>query len=134
MQSEKENQNQDDEKILEIARARFDLAAEAEREVRELALEDLKFGAGEQWDLRDKDQRELDRRPCLTINRLPQFIRQIVNDQRQNRPSVKVSPVDDKADIETAKILQGIIRHVENSSDADVAYDTAFDSAVRTWL
>lgn len=132
MQSEKENQNQDDEKILEIARARFDLAAEAEREVRELALEDLKFGAGEQWDLRDKNQRELDRRPCLTINRLPQFIRQIVNDQRQNRPSVKVSPVDDKADIETAKILQGIIRHVENSSDADVAYDTAFDSAVRT--
>lgn len=132
MQSEKDNQNQDKSKILEVARARFDIAVEAEREARELALEDLKFGAGDQWDQRDKNQRDVERRPCLTINRLPQFIRQVVNDQRQNRSSIKVSPVDDKADIETAKILQGIIRHIENSSDADIAYDTAFDSAVRT--
>lgn len=133
MQSEKSAApDTDDEKILEIARQRFDLAVEAETDVRKLALEDLEFGAGEQWDPKDKQLRQLQRRPCLTINRLPQFIRQLVNDQRQNRPAIKVSPVDDHADIETAKIFQGIIRHIEQSSDAEIAYDTAFDSAVRT--
>jgi len=120
-----------DEEILEIARKRFDLAAEAEAEIRKEALDDLKFSAGEQWPEDVKRAREQDRRPCITINRLPQFIRQITNDQRQNRPSIKVSPVDDKADLETAKIYQGLIRHIEYASNADTAYDTAFDSAVR---
>lgn len=120
-----------DEDILEIARRRFDLAAEAEAPIRALSLEDMEFAAGKQWPDDVEAARAADNRPCLTINRIPQFIRQITNDQRQNRPSVKVSPVDDKADIDTAKILQGIIRHVEYSSDADTAYDTAFDRAVR---
>lgn len=133
MQDKKETSVDDESsKILELARARFDLAVDAESSLRTLALEDLKFGAGEQWDPADKAQRQLERRPCLTINRLPQFIRQIVNDQRQNRPAIKVSPVDDKADPETAKVFQGIIRHIEQSSNAELAYDTAFDSAVRT--
>jgi hypothetical protein len=56
-------------------------------------------------------------------------VRQVTNDQRQNRPSIKVNPVDDKADIDTAKILQGLIRHIEYSSNSDVAYDTAFEGA-----
>lgn len=129
MQSE--NQNNNHKEILEKARERFKLAIDAEQEIRELAEEDLRFSAGEQWPDDIKTSRQLDNRPCLTINRLPQFIHQITNDQRQNRPSIKVSPVDDKADIETAKIYQGLIRHIEYSSDADIAYDTAFDSAVR---
>lgn len=70
-----------------------------------------------------------DGRPCLVVNRIPQFIHQVANDQRQNRPSIKVHPEDDQADVETAKVLQGGIRHIENASNADVAYDTAFDSA-----
>ncbi|MGZ3770068.1 MAG: portal protein [Bdellovibrio sp.] len=119
-----------EDEVLRIARERFTLAEEAEREVRELALEDLKFRAGEQWPDKLKNERENDGRPCLVINRIPQFVRQITNDQRQNRPSIKVSPVDDNADIETAKIFQGLIRHIENNSGADVAYDTAFESAV----
>jgi hypothetical protein len=120
-----------DEDILKTAKSRFQLAVEAESEIRPLALDDLKFSAGEQWPEDVKQSRELDRRPCLTINRLPQSIHQLTNDQRQNRPSIKVSPIDDKADIDTAKIYQGIIRHIEYSSDADTAYDKAFESAVR---
>ncbi len=119
------------DEILRIARERFDLAVEAESHIRADALDDLKFSAGEQWPDEIKQARHQDARPCLTINRLPQSIHQITNDQRQNRPSIKVSPVDDKADIDTAKILQGLVRHIEYSSNADTAYDTAFDSAVR---
>jgi hypothetical protein len=124
----KETSNED---ILSLARERFRFAEEQEAEIRKDAADDLKFSAGEQWDPRVKNQRDLEDRPCLTINRLPQFIRQITNDQRQNRPAIKVSPVDDKADVETAKIFQGMIRHIEYASNADTAYDTAFDSSAR---
>jgi hypothetical protein len=121
----------DDKKLLEEAQARFKLAEEAESEVRALALSDIEFSLGKQWDPADLQSRKEDGRPCLTINKIPQFIQQVTNDQRQNRPSIKVHPVDDKADPETAKINQGLIRHIEYNSNAEVAYDTAFDSAVR---
>ena len=130
-QADDEKENSSDEKILEIARKRFAFASEAEADIRREALDDLKFSAGEQWPDHVKSERDRDKRPCLVINRLPQFIRQITNDQRRNRPAIKVSPVDDKADIETAKVYQGLIRHIEYASNADTAYDTAFDSAAR---
>jgi hypothetical protein len=41
-----------------------------------------------------------------------------------------VHPVDSGADPETAEVLNGLIRHIEQSSDAEVAYDTALDFAV----
>jgi hypothetical protein len=66
----------------------------------------------------------------LTINKLPQHVRQVTNDQRQNRPGAKVIPVDDNADIEVADIFNGMIRHIEYISDADVAYDTACENQV----
>lgn len=119
------------ETIIEIAKERFDLCAEMYREERKHALEDIKFTVGEQWPDDIRNARASEGRPCLTINRLPQFVRQIVNDIRQNRPSVKVIPVDDKADIETADVLKGIIRHIEYNSNADIAYDRAVNYAVR---
>ena len=77
-----------------------------------------------------KKQRERDRRPCLTVNRMPTFIRRIVNDARMNKPSIKCHPVDSNADVETAKILNGLIRQIEVGSSADAAYATAIDDAV----
>ncbi len=118
-----------DEKLLSEAKEFFKLSAEASRDERTLFLEDLQFRAGEQWPQAIKNERNADGRPCLVINRIPGFLQQITNDQRQNRPSIKVHPVDDKADVETAKVRQGLIRHIEYNSNADTAYDTAFDSA-----
>lgn len=129
--SKKKASKTSNEEILRIAKERFKTAEDAERDIRIQALDDHKFAAGEQWDERAKREREQDGRPCLVINRLPQSIHQITNDQKQNKPAIKVSPVDDKADIETAKIYQGIIRHIEYASNADVAYGRAFNSAVR---
>jgi len=120
-----------DDKILKEAHARFTLAEEAESEIRRASLDDLEFSAGKQWPENIKYERERDGRPCLVINKIPQFIQQITNDQRQNRPAIKVYPVDDQADIDTAKIIQGLVRHIEYNSNAEAAYDTAFESAVR---
>ncbi len=120
-----------DDEIIAEAREAFERAADAEAENRREALDDLRFARlGEQWPAEVKRERDLDGRPCLTINRLPAFIRQVVNDARQNKPAMVVHPVDNAADPATAEVLNGLIRHIEQSSDAEVAYDTALDFAV----
>jgi hypothetical protein len=95
------------------------------------ALDDIEFSRmGKQWPEGIRKQRELEGRPCLTINKMPSFIRQVVNDARQNKPSIKVHPVDGGADKKTANIFNGLIRNIEYTSSADVAYDTATEGAV----
>jgi hypothetical protein len=120
----------EDTKIIDEAQRRFDRCVEAETTNRKNWLDDVKFYSGDQWYDPIKRSRDADNRPCLVVNRLPQFVRQVTNDQRQNRPSIKVRAVDDNADVETAEILQGLIRHIESNSNADQAYDNAFFYAV----
>jgi len=118
-----------DEGLLSVARDRFKLGQEASAKTRELAEEDLEFKAGIQWDSQMRASREALKRPCLTINRLPQFLRQINNEQRQNRPSIRVIPAGEGAREEVAKVFQGIIRHIEYQSNAESVYDQAFEGA-----
>ena len=130
-----------DKDIISVAKSRFTMAVSAYSESREDELDDLRFYAGSpdnswQWpadvlQTRGSVQGQtINARPCLTINKLPQHVRQVTNDQRQNRPSGKVIPVDDKADVEVAEIFDGLVRHIEYISDADVAYDTACENQV----
>lgn len=120
-----------DKDILADAKEGFRLAVEHEADNRINGLDDIRFARlGEQWPLNIRQQRELEHRPVLTINRLPAFIRQVVNDTRQNSPSLVVHPVDSQADPKTAKIINGLIRNIEAVSSADQAYDTALESAV----
>lgn len=130
MTPEKSEKETGDEEILRVARERYQLAVEQWDHIYKEALDDLKFLSGDQWLDQDKQAREQEGRPVIVANRLPQYTRQIVNDQKQNRPMVKVSPVDDQADVETAKIYQGVFRHIETSSKADRAYGKAFEGAV----
>ena len=109
----------------------FKLAEEAEKDQRSTMLELLKFvKLGQQWPDAVRKKRELEGRPCLTVNRLPAFGKQVINDARQNRPAIKCHPVGDGADKEVAEILNGLIRNIEYTSNAEVAYDTALDFAV----
>lgn len=94
-------------------------------------MDDIDFGVkGNQWPEQYKTSRELAGRPCLVVNRIPQFVAIITNDQRQSRPAIQVDPVDSGADVETASIYQGLVRHIEYQSNADIAYDTAFEFQV----
>jgi hypothetical protein len=109
----------------------FKAAQSAESHNRESALDDIKFARlGDQWPEQIRKQREQERRPALTVNKLPAFIRQVTNEARQNKPSIKVRPVDSKADRQTADVFTGLIRNIEQVSAADLAYDTAADFAV----
>lgn len=116
---------------LKEARDAFERCMNAEKENRITARDDIDFAMlNKQWPAEIRQQREIEHRPILTINKLTAFIRQVVNDSRQNKPSIYVAPVDSGADIETANILEGIIRNIEAISSADVAYDTAVEQAV----
>ena len=132
---------EDPRDVLATMRHRFQQAMSAYSESREDELDDLRFYAGSpdngwQWPAdvlatRGSVQGQtINARPCLTINKLPQHVRQITNEQRQNRPSGKVIPADDKGDVEVAEIYEGMVRHIEYMSDADVVFDTACENQV----
>ncbi len=119
-----------DSDLLIEAKKRFKLAKEAEEENRQSWIDDVKFAKlGEQWPDNVKRQRERESRPCLTINKVPAFLRQVINDARQNTPQIKFHPVEG-GDQDTAKILDGLTKNIEYISNADAAYDTALEHAV----
>ena len=122
--------SQETKDFLAHAKQRFKLAVDGENKFREQALDDLKFLVGEQWPGETKTQRSEENRPCLTINRMPAIKSQIVNEQRAQRPAITVKPVGDGADIDTAEIWQGIVRHIQVNSDSEIAEDCCFEHMV----
>lgn len=106
-------------------------AVDAETQNRAEALNDLKFSAGDQWPTMIQTARELEHRPCLTINKTDSFVRQAVNNMREQRPRIQVHPVAGGSDKQKADVIAGLMRHIQTKSRADVAYDTAADFQVR---
>ena len=136
-----EKGNGSQQEMLAEARSRMQMAISAMSETREDEIDDLRFYAGSpdnhwQWPsdvlaTRGAVQGQtINARPTLTINKLPQHVHQVTNEQRMNRPGIKVIPSDDEAQEEMAEIFNGVIRHIEYISDADVAYDTACENQV----
>jgi len=121
--------------IITEAKKRFDLANDANNKTRQAAIEDTRFAMGDsdngwQWPDQIRRGRVIDQKVCLTVNLTAQHCNQIINNIRQNRPSARVSPVDDGADKRTAEILGGLIRNIQVSSNADDAHDTAAEHAI----
>lgn len=130
--AEKEDKSSSkDETLHEEGLRIYKVAIERDGENRERYADDVRFARlSEQWPEKVRKQRETDGRPCLTINKLPAFIRQVVNDARQNTPQIKFHAVGEGSDQWTAKVLDGLVRNIEVQSNADVAYDTAIENAV----
>jgi len=117
--------------IIDEAKAFLKYCNEADTMNRQEALEDLKFVNGDQWPVELQNSRNLESRPILTINKLDTYCRQVTNQQRQQRPRIKVHATNTQEDAAEAEVIQGIIRHIEVNSNAEYAYDNAFDYAVR---
>ena len=111
---------------IELAKEEYALCESVSSTNYESCTEDWDFvhGIG-QWDDRDISARQTQGRPALVLNQLLPYLNQVVNDIRQSRLAIRVSPVDDNADIDTAEIFQGIIRNIERQSDAQSVYSTA---------
>jgi hypothetical protein len=113
----------------------FENAREAMSEQYSKMREDLRFSDPsdpQQWDQLATQLRK--GRPCLTFDRTNQFIAQVVNQGRQNKPAIHCMPADSQADIAVAEQLNGIVRHIEYVSRAGIAYDTALEYAARIGL
>lgn len=120
-----------DDGLLSEAKAAFEIDQEYWQEEYYRAENDIDFSLGNQWPDQIRNTRQQDGRPCLTENRIDVSCIQVINDGRQTRPAINVLPNDDKADVETAKVLKGLVRNTEQQSNANVAYDTALENSVR---
>lgn len=153
-----ENDPKSFDDFLAMARKRARRGIEFWQDNWGVAQNDLEILSGEgQWDSGVKREREIEGRPCLTINPLPQFKRQVVNDLKQNTPRINVLPVQSdmrfnqegeaqqqklknitgKKDYSLAEVYEGLIRNIENQSCADQHYDRAAQHAVESgfgWL
>ena len=123
-----------DEEILAQAKERFQTVLDSHESERAIQRADAIFADEDQWEPEVRAARENapnGSRPVLTVDKINQYISQIVNDLRQNKPSIKVKPIDDNADVDTAQVFQAIIRRIEDNSHADLAYLIAGESAVK---
>ncbi|MGO9171454.1 MAG: portal protein [Rhodomicrobium sp.] len=116
--------------IVQEAQERLEAAWIQDRENREDGFMDLKFLAGDQWPNEIRLQREAQNRPCLTINRLPQFVNQVANTVRVNPPSVKAIPAGGEATAELAEIYSGLMRQIQYRSNATNVFANAVYYAV----
>lgn len=115
--------------ILRLARDRMSESIEFDRQNREDAMDDMEFIAGRQWPEDIKQAREASGKPVITINRLPQFVRQVTGDIRKLNPAIRVIPGDNKATEETAETIAGLVRQIEYSSDASSVYEGAAEQS-----
>lgn len=141
--------------LLATARKRAREGASYWKDNWEAAEDDLMFLAGEQWPSQVRTERELEQRPCLVNNVLPTFVDQVLGDQRQNRPSIKVSATNvtrvtnpetgeqedlqisntsGKSSYDLAEVFTGLIKNIEYNCDAETSYDIAFQSAVESGM
>ena len=115
--------------LLTLARDRLDDAHSADLKNRESAEDDLRFLTGDQWRQEDREERESEGKPVLTINVLPPFVRQVTGQIREMNPSIRVLTADGRASQDVAEIFEGLIRHIEYQHDATSIYEAAAEMA-----
>jgi len=111
-----------DAAFFETARKRKDAAETFWAPIFEAYDEDMGFFTGTgQWTQEQLDAREQTKRPALTFNQVRQPVLRQTNQLRQNKPAIKITPMDADATAETAEFFEGKIRNIEYRSQADVA-------------
>ena len=126
----------DEMKLIEQIREDFKQGVSWEAQARLNFEYDYKFANGDthnkyQWDNDLILARELDDKPCLTINKVQQHNLMVINDAKQNKPGVRIRPVGDEASFEGAQIYQELVYHIEYISSAENVYDSAMSFAVQ---
>lgn len=114
------------EKFIRTARQRFKLAWEDQTLQRSRSIEEIDFNSGQHWIKDDRDARIGQGKVVLEVNRTPQYLNQVANEQRMTRPQILIRPTGNGADVKTAEVKQGIISSVERRSGAEGIRDDAF--------
>ncbi len=123
-------ETEEEQSIIKKLKKRYNQCIAWEAEARVRFDYDYKFANGDthnkyQWDSDLVSNRELDDRPCLTVNKTQQHNLMVINDAKQNKPGIRIRPVSDEASFEAAEIYQELIYHTEYISNAETVYDSA---------
>lgn len=124
----------EDTRIVLEAQDRFKMCMDWESDFQTLYKDDVKFANGDsdnnwQWP-HDIRQERGTKRPSLTVNKCAPMVQLIVNDARQNKPSISIKPTGDQTSFEAAQMYEGIVRNIEYVSKAQAIYDEAVQSSV----
>lgn len=125
---------------LRQAMDRFNLGVTADTDQRKREVEALRFQVPEMaWPTDVREQRKpqlvggvaIPQRPMLSIPSLDQPIQMTLNAEKAAQLGVKVHPISEEADDDTAEVIQGLYRRIEVESRAGLARTWAFDRAVK---
>ena len=122
---------QDEERLIAEITSRFDYASREWEDVRNEGRIDVRCVGGDPWDPRERQARRDANRPCLSLDELGQYVNQLINEVRQHKRSIKVSPVGNKSKEPIARLRANLIRQIEYRSNAQTAYTTMFENAVQ---
>lgn len=120
----------DNEELLKEIRERFDRASAAWASIRAEAATDRRFLAGDGWDPAERRRREKALRPIVSFDELTQYVNQVVNQARENKRAIEVTPHGDGANDKTSLLRAETIRDIEYRSNAQAAYIRAFEGQV----
>ena len=121
--------------IIARAQDNFKSCLDWEALSRQRFKEDMRFlfadsDNQDQWEPSVKARRHMATQPMITINKVHTHWLMIVNQMKENKPSIQVHPTNGEASYEAAQIYEGLIRHIEYKSNAKVAYDIASEQQV----
>jgi len=125
-----EKYNKTDEEILKELVDNYNICQSAYSDQREEAEEDFDFYWGKQWTEEQKNQRDLEGKPTLSINYLSQFVDGIINNYKRNRHEINIKAGDNSSNTTTAEAFRAIIKDIQNKSFAENIYDTALFNSV----
>lgn len=140
------SQKKSDDELLKLARERWELANEADTAQRQREQADLRFYSGDQWDPLAKQARAgqpanasnglppVPARPCLTINKVREPVRQVLNNERQSDYGVEIVAADDFGGLvapsedvaREIELREGLVRRIQRTSEASDARSWAF--------
>lgn len=120
----------DDLELVKEVKDAYEASENGWKKNRESALRCARMVSGiDHWPDEIRRQRELENRPCLTVNKLPKFISSVTGQYRLANMSISVSPADSYADVALAEVYGGLIRAIQYESSAQIAYRMALQAS-----
>lgn len=118
--------------VIERANKRREYLFRVDKDNRRQQREDTEFVfiPGAQWSADARTERGRGKDPVMEFPQLRQFVSQVVNQQRQGRPGIRVHPASGEASDKSAEILQGLMRGIEYESRAEAVYDEGYRNSV----
>jgi hypothetical protein len=83
-----------------------------------------------QWSYAEEQEFIRLRKPKFSFNKLHDFYKKVVGEQRTNTPDLEVRAEDDNTPQQNVDLIAGLVRQISCDSNSDIVYQTAFENAL----